>query len=70
MAEDGCGVRGKQVEKSAQGLTDKFNELIKGGHYGINLGRLESANAGFPRIRSKCCILFDIDWLLGKMHRI
>jgi len=44
----------KQVEKFARGIAEKFNEVINGVRYGINSGRIESANTGIQRIRSKC----------------
>ncbi len=59
-----------QVERFARGIADKFNEVINGIRYGINSGRIESANAGIKRIQSKCCGLFDTDYLFMKMHQM
>lgn len=60
----------KQVENFAHGIADKFNEVINGIRYSINSGRIESANAGIERIQSKCCGLFDIDYLFMKMRQM
>ncbi len=62
------GVR--QVERFARGIADKFNEVTNGIRHGINSGRIESANAGIKRIRSKCCGLFDTDYLFMKMRQM
>lgn len=59
-----------QVERFAHGIADKFNEVINGIRYRINSGRIESANAGIKRIQSKCCGLFDIDYLFMKMRQM
>lgn len=60
----------QQVESFAHGIADKFNEVINGIRYSINSGRIESANAGIKRIQSKCCGLFDIDYLFMKMRQM
>lgn len=59
-----------QVKKFAHGIADKFNEVINGIRYKINSGRIKSANAGIKRIQSKCCGLFDIEYLFMKMRQI
>ncbi len=62
--------RVRQVERFARGIADKFNEVINGIRYGINSGRIESVNAGIKRLQSKCCGLFDTDYLFLKMRQI
>lgn len=59
-----------QVKRFALGIAYKFNEVINGIRHKINSGRIESANAGIKRIQSKCCGLFDIEYLFMKMRQI
>lgn len=60
----------EQVKRFALGIAKNFNEIMNGIRYNINSGRIESANAGIKRIQSKCCGLFDIEYLFLKMRQL
>ena len=59
----------RQLERLARGIDERYNELISGIRYDINSASIESANAGIQRLQSKCCGLFDIDYLFMKLRR-
>ena len=58
----------RQVERLARGIAERYNKVINGIRYNINSASGESANAGIKRIQSKCCGLFDIDYLFMKLR--
>ena len=58
------------MERFARGISAKTNEVINGIRHRINSARIESANAGIKRIQTKCCGLFNIDYLFLKMRQI
>ena len=60
----------EQVKRFALGIAKNFNEIMNGIRYNINSGRIESANTGIKRIRSKYCGLFDIEYLFLKMRQL
>ena len=43
--------------------------MLNGIHYNINSASVKSANAGIKRMQSKCCGLFDIDYLFMKLRQ-
>ena len=59
----------RQVERFARGIAERYNEVINGIRYNINSASIESTNAGIKRMQSKCCGLFDIDYLFMKLRQ-
>ena len=60
----------KQVERFARGIAHRYNEVINSIRYNINSARIESANAAIKRTQSKCCGLFDIEYLFMKLRQM
>ena len=60
----------KPLINFARGISSCFNEVINGIRYKINSAKIESFNAGIKRIQSKCCGIYNIDYLFLKTRQI
>ena len=63
--ESGIGA----LKRFAQGLLKNINEVGNSFRYGINSGKIESANAAISRIQAKACGLFDVPYLFLKLRQ-
>ena len=57
------------LKRFAQGLLRNLKEVVNSFRYGVNNGKIESANATLSRIQSKTCGLFNVPYLFLKLRQ-
>lgn len=57
------------IKKFAEGVRDKFNDIVNSLRYHINSARIESMNADINRVQEQCCGLFDLHCLFHKLRQ-